>query len=164
MSKCNRTQQWLGGSLMTMLVAACGLVPGAGPDAWVHTGRTLHALGAVQQEMPASRGLTQLASTGSDMPPSGSGGDVAKMMEMVKAMGGSDIFEDDDEDDDEDRAQAIAAMAAMQGGNDAPTASEATASATETELMAGLGGIPVKTGRVTPDELRQRLLAPPETE
>lgn len=162
MINCNRAQRWLGGSLMGMLVVGCGLMPSTNVTGQVD--QVLGALGAVLDELPTSGGLTLLASDRGDMPPPGAGVDVAKMMEMIKAMAGSQAF-DDDEDDEADRAESMAAMAAMQAGGDvAPQPSDTTVSAREAELMEGLGGIPVKSGRVTQEELRQRLLTQSEKE
>lgn len=185
MSKRNPTQRWLGVSLVALLVAGCGLVPGAGTDPAredpgmaaklrrvalaqlcqrgmaceaEQVDRAVQALGAMLDELPPQDELKQLAHDDADAPPSAA--DVAGLMEMFKAMAGSDAFADEGDD-----GVADVAIAPVQpGGAITATAPRAIDTAAEGKLMAGLGGIPVRTGRLTSTELRERFLTPPSEE
>lgn len=142
--------RWVAGSLSLALVAGCGPVSGG------------DVLGAMLDGLPAQGRLMLLAGDDGRVPANMP--DAAGLMELIKTMAGTGAFDDDEDEDETYSPEAMAAIAAMQAGStDMPsdTSGPSTGlSLIETELMTGLGGIPVQTGRVSADALRLRLLTP----
>lgn len=185
MSTGKVARRWLAAGVVSVLVSSCGLMPGAGADPaaedagmvakvrraalaqlcergvgcdGAQVDEAIQALGAMLDELPEQGELKHLASDDGDSPTVLDPKQLAGLMEMVNAMAGSDAAQDD-EGDDEDESTEV--MAAVQDQDSAtPQPRDAPPSSAEKELMAGLGGIPVQTGRASREELRKRLLTP----
>lgn len=142
--------RWVAGSLVLALMSGCAPVSGG------------DVLGAMFHGLSGQGRLVPLASDDGRVPANMP--DVPGLKELIKTMAGTGAFDDDEDEDETYSPEAMAAIAAMQAGSTAMPSDisgpSTGLSPIETELMAGLGGMPVQAGRLTADELRLRLLTP----